>query len=475
MNDDNSIDTISAASPEEEEMPVVEVLAASGLVVLKWESEETAATSTSMYSHPPYSFHAVKADGDTPLLETFGTLLRCNGGILKIRETRYRIRAQQLEQQQLDASTREVVEYVRKQQREAETLVFSKVKSDAYREVTDDLGVKLTGAKWNQRPTDIPDVQGGFTWFKSKEDSQENRDGYMNYLGDKIHWPAGYAVADCNAYKDLLSVATLGGGKHKTSGNIDVVLAEEKDVENCTIRQNIRAGIELKKDTNAGSHEHQVVLQHLAASSLNPDESVLTVMTDLNKRWHFYWFGSQRGRLYKCIARTGSEAKFLLEHMFGTSDSIDATLFPTEFLGRATWREFFGKNLLTIRETPSKDSHGDNDDFPPDSRHSQERESRDPHSYGGNNESDKKDDSKEAGAHGEQVGGKTYGMDVANEIELLDFVDDEEEKRAIHLRFLSNHILPMMTYIPEQKRHGTQEKEYHELSAANLAFHNATT
>ena len=77
-------------------------------------------------------------------------------------------------------------------------MVFSKVKSDAYREVTDDLGVKLTGAKWNQRPTDIPDVQGGFTWFKSKEDSQENRDGYMNYLGDKIHWPAGYAIVDCN-------------------------------------------------------------------------------------------------------------------------------------------------------------------------------------------------------------------------------------------------------------------------------------
>ena len=61
------------------------------------------------------------------------------------------------------------------------------------------------------------------------------------------------------------------------------------------------------------------------------------------------------------------------------------------------------------------------------------------------------------------------------EIELLDFVDDDEEKRAIHLRFLSNHILPMMTYIPEQKRHGTQEKEYHDLSEANLAFHNATT
>ncbi|KAL3909866.1 MAG: hypothetical protein SGILL_007918 [Bacillariaceae sp.] len=427
------MDTISAPS-EEEELPVVDVFT-DGFVVVKWGdggANQTSGGLTSSYSNAPYSFKVLDSNGVEPLIKTFGTLLSCDGGILTIAEKRYRIRAQQPQQPQLDAGTKEVVEYVRKQLREAETLILSRVKSDAYREVTDHLGLKLSAAKWKNRPTDLPDI-GVFTWFESEEDGPENREGYMNYLGEKIQWPEGYAITDCNEYKELLSVPKLGSGKHKMSGNIDVVLADMDEVENFTIRQNIRAGIELKKDTDAGAYEHQIVLQHLAASSLNPNESVLTVMTDLNKRWHFYWFGTQGGRLYRCVARTRSEAKFLLENMFHSSDSADATLFPTNFLDRATWRVFCGSNL-----------------------------------------SDKKDDSKETGAHGEQIAGNTYGMDVANELDLLDFVD-EEEKRAIQLRFLSDHVLPMMTYVPEQKSHGTQEKESHELSAANLAFHNATS
>jgi hypothetical protein len=136
-----------------------------------------------------------------------------------------------------------------------------------------------------------------------------------------------------------------------------VVLAEDVDVH--TIKQHIRAGIELKKDTdNHVDYEYQVILQHLAASKLNPNESVLTVMTDLNERWHFYWFGQKRGRLYKIVVNTRGEAKFLFEHMFDSpndndddsttvpkkkakvtpDDSIDSSisLFPSDMNGSNT-------------------------------------------------------------------------------------------------------------------------------------------
>ena len=354
--------------------------------------------------------------------------------------------------------------------REAETLVFSKVKSDIYREVTSNLGLKVKGAKWSKWPPDLPDVDR-FTWSASKEDSEENRNGYMNYLRENLQWPDGYAVTDCNEYKDLLSVPELDG-KHKTSGNIDVVLAAQEDVENGAIRQNIRVGIELKKDTNKGNHENQVVLQHLAASTLNPNESVLTVMTDLNERWHFYWFGQERGRMYKCVVNTRGKAKFLFEHMFDCPDSIDSSLlFPTDFLVRGTWRVFFESDLATIRESHTDDSGGDGN-FQPDSGHSRQRGSGYPGSHG-DDQGGKKDDSKGGVARGQQVAGNNYGTDVANELELLDFVD-EEEKRAIELRFLAEHVVPKMTYVPEQNRHNTEGEGYYGLSKANLSFHNAS-
>jgi hypothetical protein len=54
------------------------------------------------------------------------------------------------------------------------------------------------------------------------------------------------------------------------------------------------AGIELKKDSNRDDArtERQVTLQHMAASYLNPNTGILTFMTDLNQRWHFFWFYS---------------------------------------------------------------------------------------------------------------------------------------------------------------------------------------
>jgi hypothetical protein len=213
------------------------------------------------------------------------------------------------------------------------------------------VGLKLSGANWDAEPHSSPD-EPMFTWLEPKEDSIENHRAYMAHLCEHFVWPNGCDnLLDCNGQPELLSVTEQGC--FKALGKIDVVVALEKNVRQLTIWQNIRTEIELKKDTNVANHEKQVVVQHLAGSTLNPGEGILTLMTDLNDRYHFYWFsGSKPGVLYKYMSGpTG--AKFLLEHMFDNAKDSSESKFPTEFLDHVTWFAFTGTGPGTIAESLS--------------------------------------------------------------------------------------------------------------------------
>jgi hypothetical protein len=109
----------------------------------------------------------------------------------------------------------ELVEFIRRMRRdEAETLVLhSKMKSSSYLEVASNLGLAVKGARWTNRPHNNLSNVDGFAWHASNEDDEENRDGYMDYVGEKIQWPDGFALTDCSEYKDLLNVLDLDG-KH---------------------------------------------------------------------------------------------------------------------------------------------------------------------------------------------------------------------------------------------------------------------
>lgn len=362
-------------------------------------------------------------------------------------------------------------EYIQEKKEESQTIKFSRVSSTVYRKIMADIELKLTGATWEARPTNLTGVEP-FTWSTAKEDSEENRTAYMKYLRDNIAWPEGYEVVDCRDNTDLLSVPSLGGTPRRTSGNIDVVLASKANVEAHTLRQNIRLGLELKESNNTGSHEQQVVLQHLCASSLNFNESVLTVMTDLNDRWHFYWFGTMAGILYK-IEVSRSEAKYLLEHMFDDRDSGSAAPFPTDFLNRPPWRSFQRNKHSTIQEMSSYD-------------HDDKEESGDQRDLGYQG----KGGSKRSPAEGSQMPsykkGKSHGglphnnqakeaydqIDVANDLDLLDFVDDEE-KREILMRNYCNHVLPWIDGSLCRGLNDAKGDEPSGISAADLAIHNA--
>jgi hypothetical protein len=63
----------------------------------------------------------------------------------------------------------------------------------------------------------------------------------MAHLRAQFVWPGGCDVFDCNGETNLLSVTEEG--YFKASGNIDVVFAWKKDIEQHTIWQNIRTQI----------------------------------------------------------------------------------------------------------------------------------------------------------------------------------------------------------------------------------------
>jgi len=385
---------------------------------------------------------------------------------------------------------------------ESKTMVLSNISSGVYHEVTTALSVGIVTAEWIQKPSHLSDENmKKFTWRDSKEDNSDNRRRYMKFLRDNIVWPAGHAVTDCHGSKELLNtVLHLEDGKHKTSGNIDVVVATGANVEGNSIRHNIRAGIELKKvsnkDINKNRDERQVVMQHVAASVLNRKDNVLTVLTDLNDKWVFYWFGQTRGILYKYPVCNRGEAKFLFEHMFGipvenvaikevsqrnkkkrgkkgkasgaSTPPIDTSMFPTDFLVRGTWRVFNGWDLATIGESHTEGSDGHDQGLPDPGPGGSGRPSKPEGSHRGKTDGSKTDGSKGGIVQGRQVAGNNYGMAVANELDLLDFVD-EEEKGAIEFSYFVERVLPRMTNDSGQN---TEGEGYSGLSEANLSIYN---
>ena len=166
-----------------------------------------------------------------------------------------------------------VVGFILKQEQDSETLLISQPETQRYSNAMSRIGVVKNAPLWNDKPSDLPNAPPRFTWLPSKEDSTENRAAYMEYLRnpENIVLPRDAIIFDGNADGEFLNVR-MEGFRVKTSGNIDVLLAESRHQSLATLRENLLGAFELKKDTNKehAKIERQVTIQHLAASYLNP-------------------------------------------------------------------------------------------------------------------------------------------------------------------------------------------------------------
>lgn len=161
------------------------------------------------------------------------------------------------------------------------------------------------------------------------------------------------------------------------------------------------AGIELKKpdDQRDSEIDRQVVLQHLSASYLNDEDGILTLVTDLCDRRHFYWYINIRKNKECHLMRyeaSMTEARYLAHHMDDDASS-SGTSAPEGFLNRASWKDVVGAmHLDYVTE-----------------------------------------------------GGAGDVMDVQDSS--LDFMDDQDRREAVFQAFLKNS-LPRMMYFPELAR-----------------------
>jgi phage pi2 protein 07 len=336
-----------------------------------------------------------------------------------------------------------------KQQKDNETVSISNPTTEKYWKALVKSNVTLNTPTWNKKPPDLqtryPKMQE-HTWLAEKEDSLQNRKLYMAYLNNKdnIDLPEGGKLFEGSTDSGFLGV-WMEEIETKTKGNIDAVIAHSRHQELSTTRQHMWGGIELKKSENNSDLniiQKQVILQHLSASYLNDNTGILTIMTDLCQRWHFYWFSNKGNQLMKYEANM-LEARYLIHHMMDKSSSDDLT--PEDFLNRGSWKQ--AVHPTDPSSLAAEDSQDKKDEYD-----------------GGESNSDGMDDQSERAptqsdrtqAHNMFGAKNTSGSDMKNlhrkrsrgkdswtEDSSLDFMDEEEQEEEIFRAVVRNSLAGM--------------------------------
>lgn len=345
-------------------------------------------------------------------------------------------------------------------------IALSDAKTNSRDEVLGGLQLGIDGVKWNSLPPD-PEEMPLYQWIKHgdkflDEDHPSNRTAYMKHLEDNITLPVDYTFYDAQPNRTLLNTQVdLHGEPQIITGTTDVVITECRQVENDAVRNHVDAQLELKKINNTGNHEPQVCLELIAASILNPSTPILAVLTDLNLRWVFYWYGkTEMGVFVKKLDLTNklnnaALAKYLLEHFkeYRETSSCNDVL-PETFLERLSWNEVYAS--LGSRDSETKKRKRESHDDSTGSFDGKTRPKdgdgkgpgRSPEEPGGGdrNESPPKKGQMPSGS---QLANSLRllhpGDDVGNELDLLDMLDDEEDRVQMVRSFLARHVVPQIT------------------------------
>ena len=325
---------------------------------------------------------------------------------------------------------------------------FSKVSASHIKKVKEHYVLNVKTPKWDTQSRLFEDNISSFTWSQATENAPAQRTNYMAYL-KKIAWPDGYTIVDSSSKAFCVTMAD-----YDFNGSIDVILADDSTVESQNELNGIHLGIELKKTIARDEHDRQVIIEHMCASKSNSALNVLTLLTDLNEQWFFFYFGPER-KLFKLRA-TRPQAVFLLENMFNP-ENLAANTFPECFINRLNWDDFI-KSLPQISGTSIQESinAGDRDEsggqntdkaemnFTKESgRHSTDNTEMNSKEYRNNQHGENTGMGRDTGHTAANV---QLGGDVANELDLLEFLDDEVERRKIVYKFVIENFAPHVVW-----------------------------
>jgi len=361
------------------------------------------------------------------------------------------------------------------------TITISNATAQKVTSLMDKMGLPLKGAAWpnEEQPPPFSQLDDGFQWLEDvDEDSVANREAYMKYLRTMLQIPGDYDLVDAQPKKTLLSL-----DQHdeivesiRLKGSTDVVIAKSEHVHNDAVRNNIEALLELKKPKNMSLKDHtpQTICEHVAASYLNPKHPVVSVLTDLNKEWTFFWFAfdgdddddddaDSEMALYKLRLNgedAATKAKYLLDSLF---DNSVGDKLPNTLAKRQSFRtvEDWLARRKRKRQREFDSGYGDSQD-----RHSRPPPSSDEadHTSSANEpgadssisrsgRSPQNNQGGECGRDGEpsmsmadslSLFAPSASRDVGNELDLLDMVDESEQYEIVR-SFVGRHIVPYMT------------------------------
>jgi hypothetical protein len=222
--------------------------------------------------------------------------------------------------------------------------------------------VKIVGAEWSPKPkaaalaAALVDKHEHKWIANQNEDSRAQIKKYMKHLHQILSLPEGHGIADCTQSTNLLSI-DCHSPDIKLKGTTDVMITENKNIKNEATRQNAKILLELKKATEKLTivdHEPQAIVEHIAASLLNPTEGILTVLTDLIDEWVFYWFDHTGLWMLKLVV-SRKEAQFLLDNMFPKGKK--SKNLPSDF-----WKRGKMKTILERLESSTTERVDDDDD-----------------------------------------------------------------------------------------------------------------
>jgi hypothetical protein len=312
--------------------------------------------------------------------------------------------------------------------------------------VTTSYRIRITTPNWESIQNIPESTILPFTWDASNEGSKVNPANYISFL-EKISWPDGYLIVDV-ANMQLFSEVNLG--HYNFNGNVDVILLDNGSARSLNYKYNIRLGIEIKKNIEVNNH-NQACMEHFCASSLNFEKSVLTLLTDLNENWVFIYFGS-RAKLHK-LNTNARAAKFLLENMFNPAKQSELD-FPEEFICRLSWNDFVARSGESSLHTFEPQHHGDNNGDKHEEQDKNDsvypkKEAKYPPKESTNKQNDMDKDMAGAGRsvmlH--------FGGDVANELDLLDFIDNEDKRTQLVINYIVQTFAPVfLTATPNHER-----------------------
>jgi hypothetical protein len=190
------------------------------------------------------------------------------------------------------------------------------------------------------------------------------------------------------------------------------------------------------------------------------------VLTDLNQSWTFFWFaraeedGSKVVALDKSLSmadKATADAKYLLDSLYDNSVG-DNTMLPTTFASRQPFQAILDSHVRNKRVRREFD-HADSDYSKPSpsgggaDQHPTSGSDASASSRGGCGTAHENNQGTAAGGGGGAPMSMASALslfapptdrDVANELDLLDMVDENEQYEIVR-SFALKHIVPFMT------------------------------